>query len=135
MLVEIYNTNLFLNQISTQAFFFLFLALKTKNTWSNFPLGVFLYSSDINHLFLFQMESAAVSVHNSLNEVSDYQTHLMLREASGRAFAEFLNERVFYWSICETVAVLVIGIGQIIVLRSFFTDKRPTSTIQSWCLL
>lgn len=77
------------------------------------------------------MESAAVSVHNSLNEVSDYQTHLMLREASGRAFAEFLNERVFYWSICETVAVLVIGIGQIIILRSFFTDKRPTSTIQS----
>lgn len=77
------------------------------------------------------MESASVSVHNSLNEVTDYQTHLMLREASGRAFAEFLNERVFYWSICETVAVLLIGIGQIIVLRSFFTDKRPSSTVQS----
>uniref|UniRef100_A0A0L8GJP4 GOLD domain-containing protein n=1 Tax=Octopus bimaculoides TaxID=37653 RepID=A0A0L8GJP4_OCTBM len=77
------------------------------------------------------MEQTSVNTHAQLNTIADYQTHFKLRESSGRAFAEFLNERVFFWSICETVAVIVVGIGQIIVLHSFFTDKRPANTIQS----
>jgi protein ERP2 len=72
-----------------------------------------------------QMESSAVTIHEALKVVSDYQTHHRLRESKGRAFAEDLNERVMYWSIGQTVVILVIGIGQVLVLRSFFTDKRP----------
>ncbi|GAB1604270.1 transmembrane emp24 domain-containing protein 3-like isoform X1 [Argonauta hians] len=77
------------------------------------------------------MEQASVNTHAQLNNIAAYQTHFKLRESSGRAFAEFLNERVFFWSICETVAVVLVGIGQIIVLHSFFTDKRPPNTVQS----
>lgn len=75
-----------------------------------------------------QMESSAVTLHEALKVVTDYQTHHKLRESKGRAFAEDLNERVQFWSIGETVVVLIIGVGQVLVLRSFFTDKKNVAS-------
>ncbi|XP_041356480.1 transmembrane emp24 domain-containing protein 7-like isoform X2 [Gigantopelta aegis] len=75
------------------------------------------------------METSAVNVHEGLNTVIDYQTHFRLRETQGRAFAEDLNERVLYWSIGQSVVIVAIGLGQILVLRSLFTDKHKTSTL------
>jgi len=75
-----------------------------------------------------QMETSAVTIHEALKVITDYQTHHRLRESQGRMFAEDLNERVHWWSVGESVLVLVIGIGQVLVLRSFFTDKRNTVT-------
>lgn len=65
-----------------------------------------------------------MNTHESLADILDFQTHHKLREASGRIHAENLNERVLMWSIGQTVVLLIIGIGQVLVLRSFFTDKR-----------
>ncbi|XP_059159613.1 transmembrane emp24 domain-containing protein 7-like [Physella acuta] len=73
------------------------------------------------------METSSVSIFESLKVVLDFQTHHRLREAQGRAFAEDLNERVLYWSIGESLVVILIGIGQILVLRSFFTNTHKTS--------
>ena len=70
------------------------------------------------------MQASALSVHDSLKVVIDYQTHHRLREATGRGFAEDLNTRVQYWSLFELSAIVVCGIGQILLLRSFFTDKK-----------
>lgn len=70
------------------------------------------------------LETSAVNTHDSLETVLDLQTHHKLRESQGRAHAENLNERVLYWSVGQTVVILIIGIGQVLVLRSFFTDKR-----------
>lgn len=86
--------------------------------------------AEINFSVL-QMEAASADIHESLGGVIDYQTHFKLREAQGRAFAEDLNGKVLAWSIFETLAVLFIGVGQVFVLRSFFTEKstrpvRPT---------
>ncbi|WAR29253.1 TMED7-like protein [Mya arenaria] len=72
------------------------------------------------------METAGQALHDNLNEVLDDQTHFKLRETQGRAFAEDLNGRVMAWSIGETVVVLLIGIGQVLVLRSFFTEKKTS---------
>ncbi|XP_022919355.1 transmembrane emp24 domain-containing protein 7 [Onthophagus taurus] len=72
-----------------------------------------------------QMESSAQEVHKSLNTIVDFQTHHRLREAQGRKRAEDLNERVLLWSIVETLAILLIGLGQVFILKNFFTDKRP----------
>ncbi|XP_067653446.1 transmembrane emp24 domain-containing protein 7-like isoform X2 [Haliotis asinina] len=74
------------------------------------------------------METSAVNIHEDLKTIDDYQTHFRLRESQGRAFAEDLNERVMFWSIGESIVVVVIGIGQILVLRSFFTDKHRGTT-------
>lgn len=74
------------------------------------------------------IETSAVNIFEELNRVLDLQTHFRLREAQGRAFAEDLNDRVLYWSIGESLLIILIGIGQIMVLRSFFTTKHKTST-------
>uniref|UniRef100_A0A8C4WZ65 Transmembrane p24 trafficking protein 7 n=1 Tax=Eptatretus burgeri TaxID=7764 RepID=A0A8C4WZ65_EPTBU len=76
---------------------------------------------------LTQMESACVSIHEAMKTVIDYQTHHRLREAQGRSRAEDLNMRVLFWSLGETVALLSISLGQVLLLKSFFTDKRPST--------
>lgn len=71
------------------------------------------------------MESSAQEAHKSLVRIVDYQTSHRLREAQGRKRAEDLNERVLWWSIMETAAILVTTIGQVLVLKNFFTDRKP----------
>ncbi|XP_075345328.1 transmembrane emp24 domain-containing protein 7 isoform X2 [Mycteria americana] len=87
-----------------------------------------LFPSENRATALTQMESACVSIHEALKSVIDYQTHFRLREAQGRSRAEDLNTRVAYWSIGEAVILLVVSIGQVFLLKSFFSDKRTTTT-------
>lgn len=75
---------------------------------------------------LTQFQTSAEEIHKSLNAILDYQTHHRLQETQGRKRAEDLNERVLYWSFFELMAVLVIGISQILVLRNFFSEKKPS---------
>ena len=75
---------------------------------------------------LTQMELTAQEIHKSLNAILDFQTHHRLREAQGRKRGEDLNERVLWFSIVETSAILVIAISSVVVLRSFFSEKRPS---------
>lgn len=70
------------------------------------------------------MESSVQEVHKHLNSIIDYQTHHRLREAQGRKRAEDLNNRVFIWSIIETVAILMISVGQVFILKTFFTERK-----------
>ncbi|ESP01865.1 hypothetical protein LOTGIDRAFT_172331 [Lottia gigantea] len=72
------------------------------------------------------METSVQNVHEDFKTAIDYQTHFRLRELQGRSFAEDLNERVMYWSIGQSVVIVLIGIGQVMVLQSFFTDKHKT---------
>ncbi|KAL2300874.1 hypothetical protein Nmel_013768 [Mimus melanotis] len=74
-----------------------------------------------------QLESACVTIHEMLNAVIDSQTHYRLREAQDRSRAEELNGRVSYWSVGETLILFVVSIGQVMLLKSFFTEKRPSS--------
>ncbi|KAF0294310.1 Transmembrane emp24 domain-containing protein 7 [Amphibalanus amphitrite] len=79
-----------------------------------------------HHQALTQMETSAQAVHENLNAVDDYQTHYKLRETQGRKRAEELGERVLYWSVGETIAILLVTIGQVFVLRNFFAEKKPS---------
>ena len=73
---------------------------------------------------LTMMETSAVQIHESLKVVIDYQTHHRLREATSRDMAEYLNERVRYWSFAQAAVILFISIVQVYVLRNFFAEKR-----------
>ncbi|NXJ71436.1 TMED3 protein, partial [Rostratula benghalensis] len=79
------------------------------------------------HALSPQMESACVTIHEALNTVIDSQTHYRLREAQDRSRAEDLNGRVSYWSVGETFILFVVSVGQVMLLKSFFTEKRPGS--------
>ncbi|XP_016318923.1 transmembrane emp24 domain-containing protein 3-like [Sinocyclocheilus anshuiensis] len=73
---------------------------------------------------LTQMESACLSIHEILKVVSDSQTWYRLREAQDRIRAEDLSERVHFWSIGETIILFVVCIGQVLMLKSFFSEKK-----------
>jgi len=80
-----------------------------------------------NHLTaMTMMESAAQHIHDEMKSVVDYQTHHRLREAQGRKRAEDLNERVMIWSVFVTVAIAVASFGQVLVLKSWFSEKKPS---------
>jgi hypothetical protein len=70
------------------------------------------------------MESSAQSIHDKLNQILDDQTHYRLREAQGRAHAEDLNERVQLWSLSQLAIVLLVGILQVTLIRSFFSNRK-----------
>ncbi|VDK61729.1 unnamed protein product [Onchocerca ochengi] len=71
-----------------------------------------------------QLETSASAIGDRLRLIDDYQTHHRLREATGRKRAEDLNERVLLWSLGQTVIIITLGIAQVLLLRSFFTEKR-----------
>jgi len=79
-----------------------------------------------HHTALTQLETSAVSIHESLKLVSDYQTHHRLREVISRDQAERMNERVLYWSLAEAIALVVVSVGQVLILRRFFAEKRTS---------
>ena len=93
------------------------------------------------------MESSSQEVHENANAIIDYQTHHRLRETQVRnpvkthnlthiAFprfplqsrknAEDLNERIMVWSIFVTMSIFIVGFGQVLALKSFFSEKKPS---------
>ena len=76
------------------------------------------------HTALTHMETKAVSIHNAMNVIIDFQTHHRIRESHGRSVAERVNERVLWWSLMETGIIVIISISQILVLRWLFVDKK-----------
>lgn len=82
---------------------------------------------DMNHATaLTQMESSVLSIHEILKVVTDSQTWYRLREAQDRIRAEDLQERVSYWSVGEALILIVVSIGQVLMLKSFFSEKKTT---------
>ncbi|EDO42051.1 predicted protein [Nematostella vectensis] len=77
-----------------------------------------------HHTALTQMETACVTIHENLKIAIDYQTHHRLRESQGRDMAEYLNERVQWWSVGESVLIVIVGICQVFILRQFFAERR-----------
>eukprot|EP00096_Caligus_rogercresseyi_P001942 TRINITY_DN1346_c0_g1_i1.p1 TRINITY_DN1346_c0_g1~~TRINITY_DN1346_c0_g1_i1.p1 ORF type:complete len:218 (-),score=80.11 TRINITY_DN1346_c0_g1_i1:237-890(-) len=74
-----------------------------------------------------QMETSSQEVHKNLNAINDFQTHHRLRETQGRKRAEELNERVMIWSSFVSIAILTVGFFQVVILKSFFSNKKDSN--------
>lgn len=70
------------------------------------------------------MEQSTQGIHDKMNVVIDDQTHYRLREAQGRAHGEDLNERVQMWSVAQLSVIIVVGILQVTLIRSFFSNRK-----------
>lgn len=64
------------------------------------------------------------SIQKQLNTTINSQKRHRRREARGRSSAESLNERVMYWSIGQSVLLVVVAVVQVAVVRRLFADKR-----------
>jgi hypothetical protein len=72
----------------------------------------------------------------ALNKVEDFQNQYRVGEIRGRFWAEKLNERVQWWSVVHAAVVVLSALGQVLVLRAFFTERRVTSSAdrKGWTL-
>jgi len=71
-----------------------------------------------------QMAGYLKSIQKQLNTTINSQKRHRRREARGRSSAESLNERVMYWSIGQSVLLVVVAVVQVAVVRRLFADKR-----------
>lgn len=73
---------------------------------------------------LTQLESTAFEIHTHLRDISDLQTKHKLKETIGRELAEILCARVQDWSVGQTIVIMIVGFGQVVLLKKLF-DKKP----------
>ncbi|PAA71064.1 hypothetical protein BOX15_Mlig004258g1 [Macrostomum lignano] len=73
------------------------------------------------------LQTKMEAIHEYLVTVETVQSIYKVREAEGREISEDLNERVMVFSAILAMAVVVCGFGQVVVLRTFFSDKKSVS--------
>lgn len=61
---------------------------------------------------------------NQVDQISKEQAYQRVREERFRATSESTNVRVLWWSLGQTIILLVIGVWQMRHLKSFFEAKK-----------
>ena len=64
-------------------------------------------------------------IYRNTKAIQSVQNTFRIRESYGRVLAENLSKRVSIWSIGEAVVILLMGLGQVFVLRRFFSHIHP----------
>ncbi|XP_025105742.1 transmembrane emp24 domain-containing protein 3-like isoform X1 [Pomacea canaliculata] len=72
-------------------------------------------------------EATCDNIHLALTRVADLQRKYRIREAISRHVAEQLNKLVSWWSLCQSLVVVICGVGQVVIMRTFFTERRQSS--------
>ncbi|XP_014666069.1 PREDICTED: transmembrane emp24 domain-containing protein 7-like [Priapulus caudatus] len=115
----------FSNEFSTFTHKLVYLDFQVGDDPPLFPLN------DERVTAMTLMESSSEAVHSSLRDMVDYQTHHRLRETQGRKRAEDLSSRVQWYSIGQSIVIVSIMCGQVLVLRSFFSEKKPLKNVST----
>lgn len=71
-----------------------------------------------------QVEASLESLHRYSTLTVEFQKAYRLNEAKGRHMADVLNTRVQMWSVIEASIIMATGVGQVLLLKTFFTEKR-----------
>ena len=74
-----------------------------------------------------QLEQYQEALYQYLQMVVALQTEYRLREAKGRYEAEELHNKVQYQSLFFTFSIMLTGLGQVYVLRTFFSEHKPAT--------
>ncbi|XP_038670164.1 transmembrane emp24 domain-containing protein 3-like [Scyliorhinus canicula] len=78
---------------------------------------------------LTQLESSCNSIHFALSNVAKLQTQQRVQAAIDRLHAENIRTHIIYWASSETIILFLVTIGQVIILKRFFTDKRVNASV------
>lgn len=70
------------------------------------------------------MEEMVNDLKNSLLSVKKEQEMALVRDRIHRAINESTNSRVGYWSIFESLVLVVMTVGQVYYLKRFFEVRR-----------
>jgi len=81
-----------------------------------------IYVGDDDTVAPIEREIRALA--NDLKAVKDEQEYILVREQKHRNTAESTNSRVKWWSVLQTVVLIVVVAWQVYYLKSFFEVKR-----------
>jgi len=73
---------------------------------------------------LTPLEGSILKLSENLHQVRDSQEYIKVRERACRSTSESTNERVMWWSIVESLALVMMAVFQIYWLRRFFERKQ-----------
>jgi hypothetical protein len=95
-----------------------------------FELGIDQSHDEVDHTDLAsveQLNNLQLLSHNiieRLKEITKEQEYNRQKEAVFKDESEVINGRIIWFSIFQTLIILVAGIWQILSLRNFFISKR-----------
>lgn len=70
-------------------------------------------------------EASCDVIHERMSSVVNHQRNYRLKEAMGRHLADSMNKGVTWWSVGQTLVILLAGVGQVLLLKTFFSEKSP----------
>jgi hypothetical protein len=70
------------------------------------------------------LQDSVSKISGALARIENEQSYYRKREHRHRNTAEETCERVQWWSIYETSAIILISVAQVLVLRRWFDSKR-----------
>ncbi|XP_078283514.1 transmembrane emp24 domain-containing protein 3-like [Rhinoraja longicauda] len=73
---------------------------------------------------LTQLEYSCIKVHSSLVRLEDLQTNYHVQLLVDWLHAATVNTSIMYWAASETIILFLVTIGQVVVLKKFFTEKK-----------
>ena len=74
-----------------------------------------------------QMEHSIELIHFYNEQSKGFQRHYKTRETLGRHLADTIHFRVFWWSLSEAVIVIMVGFGQVLMLKNLFRMTTPAT--------
>jgi hypothetical protein len=94
-------------------------SLKLDTTDDNLAHDKIVSKEEINHL-----KDISTQIVNRLQEVEKGQEYSREKEAKFRDESEDINSRIMWFTIFQTLVILVAGVWQILSLRSFFISRK-----------
>ncbi|PVG03479.1 supernatant protein factor, C-terminal domain-containing protein [Serendipita vermifera] len=88
----------------------------------SFNVHGIMYVADDENMAPIEKEIRALA--QGLQAVKDEQEYIVVRERVHRNTAESTNERVMWWSVCQSLLLFVVCAWQVYYLKSFFEVKR-----------
>ncbi len=74
--------------------------------------------------FQTAMEASMENIHATVTMIDKYQRYVYFEDSRGEYYAERLNYRVTMRSFIQTAVILITGIGQVYILKRFFSDNK-----------
>ncbi|XP_051896221.1 transmembrane emp24 domain-containing protein 3-like [Pristis pectinata] len=76
---------------------------------------------------LTQLESSCTNVHYTLRKVANLQSQQRVQALIDWLHADSVNTHILYWAASETIILFLVTVGQVIVLKRFFSEKKANA--------
>uniref|UniRef100_UPI00398EF812 transmembrane emp24 domain-containing protein 3-like n=1 Tax=Pristiophorus japonicus TaxID=55135 RepID=UPI00398EF812 len=80
---------------------------------------------------LTQLESSCDFLHSALSIVVTFQSRQRILATIDGLHAKAISTHLIYWALSETILLCLVTIGQMIILKRFFTEKKANASMLS----